>query len=113
MLAQDTFFANYKLLKTWYVGTAALLCRFITKDLALKRERQGGKAALQALTRCPLANAVQADGTIASSSNGHSSNGHSSGTYLDPPEGYVWMQRNSLTHHRANVLQQAAAAAAE
>lgn len=62
-----------------------------------ERERQGGVAALTALTNTPLKGAVNADGYMQSaSSNGHSGsngNGSSNGSSLPvlPPDAYVWV----------------------
>ncbi|KAF8055740.1 purine nucleoside phosphorylase [Scenedesmus sp. PABB004] len=59
--------------------------RFITKELAAQRERQGGAAALAALVRCPLAGAVGADGRASDGGGNGGGGGHV------PPEQYVWV----------------------
>lgn len=82
--------------------------RFIGKELMVQRERQGGAAALAALTRCPLAGAIGADGRPVEASNGSSSSNGGSGHWQLPPEAYVWAPGHSA---RAGPGQAAAAAA--
>lgn len=74
--------------------------RFISKELMVERERQGGAAALTALINCPLEGAIDAEGYAQYSSNGNGNgNGSSNSSSVIslqepvlPPEAYVWVQ---------------------